>query len=63
MKECRIIDENFSSVELQDILNDLYNDNWVVSKIKKTLDIHYGYDQQRNRRHNYFILLEREVKQ
>lgn len=63
MKECKIIDDNYSSVELEELLNNLYGERWVVSKIKKTIDIHYGYDQQRNRRHNYFILLEREVKQ
>lgn len=63
MKECKVIDENFSSVELQEVLNELYSDNWVVSKIKKITEIHAGHDQLRNKRYNYFILLERDLKQ
>ena len=59
MKECKIIDDNYSSVELEELLNNLYSERWVVSKIKKVSKDNIGHDQLRNKRYNYFVLLER----
>lgn len=60
MKKYKVIDEDLSSKEVSDLLDDLSNDGWCVYEITKNDISSQGFDTSRNKKYKYFILLEKE---